>query len=67
MKKRILIVDDNNMIADLAELILQTEGHSCTKVKTVVSNVWTSFGKATGTTATMTSSFWISLCRNSPD
>lgn len=32
MKKRILIVDDNNTIADLAELILQTEGHSCTKV-----------------------------------
>lgn len=30
--KRILIVDDNSAIADLAELILQTAGHSCTKV-----------------------------------
>ena len=30
--KRILIVDDNSTIADLAELILQAAGHSCTKV-----------------------------------
>ncbi|AIC16394.1 response regulator [Nitrososphaera viennensis] len=30
--KRILVVDDNNMIADLAEIILQTAGYSCTKV-----------------------------------
>jgi CheY-like chemotaxis protein len=30
--KRILIVDDNYTIADLADLILQTGGYSCTKV-----------------------------------
>jgi DNA-binding response OmpR family regulator len=30
--KRVLIVDDNSAIADLAELILQTAGYSCTKV-----------------------------------
>lgn len=30
--KRILIVDDNDTIADLAELILHTSGFDCTKV-----------------------------------
>lgn len=30
--KRVLVVDDNDTIADLAELILQTAGISCTKV-----------------------------------
>lgn len=30
--KRVLVVDDNETIADLAELILQTAGIDCTKV-----------------------------------
>ena len=32
MKKRIMVVDDNKNIADLAEIILQSAGYSCTKV-----------------------------------
>lgn len=31
-KKRILIVDDNTTIADLAEIMLQAAGYECTKV-----------------------------------